>query len=90
MTAKEQVKLELLMKKIVSIKADISDLKNDILNPNDGLIVNNNQNTWFRKENEGLIKEIPTLIQFKKTTYRILWIIITALVAIGVRIISIH
>ncbi len=90
MTQREQVKLELMMEQLLEMKADISELKERILDPNEGLIVQTNRNTWWRKEVDSLVKGIPELIQFKKTTYRILWIIVTAVVAMGVRIISIH
>ena len=91
MTQKEQVKLEFMMDQMLEMKEDISELKERILSPDDnGLIVQTNQNTWYRKQHEDLIKAIPELIQFKRTTYRVLWIVITAVIAIGVRMISMH
>jgi len=90
MTAKESQQLELMMVQLKEIKSDISELKERVLDPDNGLIVQTNRNTWWRKENDSLVREIPELIQFKKTTYRILWIIVTAVVALGVRVILMH
>ena len=90
MTQKEQAQLEVIAAQLTEIKEDISEMKERVLDPDNGLIVQTNQNTWWRKEVDPLIKEIPDLIQFKKTTYRLLWIIVTAVVAIVVRIISMH
>lgn len=90
MTQKEQVKLEIMMDQLLEMKEDISELKDRILDPDTGLIVQTNRNTWYRKENDYLIKEIPELIQFKKTAYRVLWIIISAVVALGVGVVSMH
>ena len=90
MTQREQVKLELMMEQLLEMKEDISELKERILDPNEGVVVKANQAKWWISENKDLVKEIPELIQFKKTTYRILWIIVTAVVALGVRVILMH
>mgnify|MGYP001059082690 CR=1 FL=1 len=90
MTAKESQKLELMMTQLKEIRQDISELKDRVLDPDNGLIVQTNRNTWWRKEADPLLKEIPDLIQFKKTTYRVMWIIVTAVVALGVRVILMH
>ena len=79
------------MEKIIEMQSDISELKERILSPDgDGLIVQTNQNTWWRKQNDPLVKEIPDLIQFKKTTYRIIWILVTAIVALGAKMLLDH
>lgn len=88
MTQDESQALQLISTQLKEMRADISELKEKLLDPDNGVIVKTNQNTWWRKEVEPLIKEIPDLIQFKKTTYRILWIIVTAVVALIVRVIS--
>ena len=85
MTQREQVKLELMMDQLLEMKADISELKERILDPNEGVIVKANQAKWWINENDYLIKEIPEIIQFKKTTYRIIWILVTAIVALGAK-----
>ena len=88
MTKDESQALQLISTQLKEMRDDISELKDKLLDPESGVIVKTNQNTWWRKEVEPLVKEIPDLIQFKKTTYRILWIIITAVVALVVRVIS--
>ena len=90
MTKEEKQTLETISLQLKEMKEDISELKAKLLDPEDGVIVKTNQNTWWRKEVEPLVKEIPDLIQFKKTTYRILWIIVTAVVALVVRVVSMH
>jgi hypothetical protein len=90
MTKEERTELQIISTHLDEMKADILELKEKLLDPETGVIVKTNQNTWWRKEVEGLIKEIPDLIQFKKTTYKILWIIITAVVALVVRVIMMH
>jgi hypothetical protein len=90
MTKEEKQTLETISLQLKEMKDDISELKAKLLDPEDGVIVKTNQNTWWRKEVEPLVKEIPDLIQFKKTTYRVLWIIVTAVVALVVRVISMH
>lgn len=90
MTKEEKQTLETISLQLKEMKEDISELKAKLLDPEDGVIVKTNQNTWWRKEVEPLVKEIPDLIQFKKTTYRVLWIIVTAVVALVVRVISMH
>ena len=88
MTKEEKQTLDTISLQLKEMKDDISELKAKLLDPEDGVIVKTNQNTWWRKEVEPLVKEIPDLIQFKKTTYKILWIIVTAVVALVVRVIS--
>jgi len=90
MTAKESQKLELMMLRITEIKSDVSELKSKLLNPDDGALARANRNTSFRKEVEPLIKEIPDLIQFKKSAYRIIWILVSAITALGVGVVSMH
>lgn len=90
MTTKESQQLELMMTQIMEIKSDIAELKDRVLDPDNGLIVQTNQNTWWRRQTEDLVKEIPDLIQFKKTTYRIIWILVTAIVALGAKMIFDH
>ena len=90
MTAKESQQLELMMSQLLEIKEDISELKERVLDPDNGLIVQTNRNTWWRKENTEVIKEIPELIQFKKTTYRIIWMLATAIVALGAKMLFDH
>ena len=90
MNAQESSKLEVMMAQLLEMKADISELKERILDPNEGVIVKANQAKWWINENDYLIKEVPDLIQFKKTTYRIIWMLVTAIVALGAKILFDH
>ena len=90
MTTKESQQLELMMTQIMEIKSDITELKDRVLDPDNGLIVQTNKNTWWRRQTEDLVKEIPDLIQFKKTTYRVIWILVTAIVALGAKMVFDH
>lgn len=90
MNEKERTQLELIHREIKDIKEDVTELKFKLLNPDDGAIARANRNSNFRKESEQLVKEIPELIRFQKNVTRILWIIITAIVAMGVKMISMN
>ena len=90
MTQKEQAKLEIIHNEIVDIKEDITDLKLRLLNPDDGAIARANRNTSFRKEVEPLVREIPELIRFQKNISRIVWATVTAVIALVVRVVSMH
>jgi hypothetical protein len=70
------------------MKEDIHDLKYTLLNPEDGVIVKTNQNTYFRKENADNIERIDELIAWKDTVTKALWILFTAVVGVVVKLIS--
>ena len=90
MNQQEVTKLEIIHNEIVDIKEDVSYMKSRLLNPDDGALARANRNTSFRKEVEPLIKEVPDLIQFKKTVYRIIWMLATAIVALGAKMLLDH
>jgi len=71
------------------MKADVKDLKKRLLNPFDGVIVNTNKNTEFRKEYEKLQDErdqlesdVQQLIKWKGTYLKVFWALFTA--ALGI------
>ena len=70
------------------MKEDISDLKYTLLNPEDGVIVKTNQNTYFRKSVQDKVEKIDELVTWKDTVTKALWILFTALVGIVVKLIS--
>lgn len=70
------------------MKEDIHDLKYTLLNPEDGVIVKTNQNTYFRKENTDRVERIDELISWKDTVTKALWILFTAVVGVVVKLIS--
>jgi len=70
------------------MKEDIHDLKYTLLNPEDGVIVKTNQNTYFRKENTDRVERIDELIAWKDTVTKALWILFTAVVGVVVKLVS--
>ena len=90
MNASEKTQLDLIHKELKDIKEDVTELKSRLLSPDDGAIARANRNTSFRKEMEPLVREIPELIRFQKNVTRVLWIVVTAVVAMAVRVMSMH
>ena len=71
------------------MKRDLKDLKKAMLNPFDGVIVNTNKNTEFRKEYERLEEErdrlqedVNHLLKWKGMYVKIFWALFTA--ALGI------
>lgn len=71
------------------MKRDLKDLKKAMLNPFDGVIVNTNKNTEFRKEYEALQEErdqlsenVNHLLKWKSMYIKVFWALFTA--ALGV------
>ena len=71
------------------MKRDLQDLKKAMLNPFDGVIVNTNKNTEFRKEYERLEEErdklqedVNHLLKWKGMYVKIFWALFTA--ALGI------
>lgn len=67
------------------MKRDLKDLKKAMLNPFDGVIVNTNKNTEFRKEYEALQEErdqlqedVTHLLKWKSTYLKVFWALFTA------------
>ena len=76
------------------MKRDLKDLKKAMLNPFDGVIVNTNKNTEFRKEYERLEVErdrlqedVNHLLKWKGMYVKIFWALFTA--ALGLSLIHI-
>lgn len=70
------------------MKEDISDLKYTLLNPEDGVIVKTNQNTYFRKANQENIEKIDELMMWKNSVTKALWILFTAIVGVVVKLVT--
>lgn len=70
------------------MKEDISDLKYTLLNPEDGVIVKTNQNTYFRKSVQDKVEKIDELVAWKDTVTKALWILFTAIVGVVVKLVS--
>jgi hypothetical protein len=70
---------------------DLRQIKKQLLDPEDGIVVRVNKNTDFRKKKEEearvyqvILDEHKELMSWKSTVTKILWIIVTAVVGIAV------
>lgn len=75
------------------MKEDISDLKENLLDPNDGVIVKVNKNTEFRTKSEvnyekynKYFQELEDLKSWKSTVIKVLWLLFGSIVTIITRI----
>lgn len=89
--------LKQMQKDMEDLKEDISDLKYTLLNPENGVIVNTNKNTEFRKELQGNQKEfdqqmlkITEIENWKSGVTRALWIIFGIMAGIIIRMLMMH
>jgi predicted nucleic acid-binding Zn-ribbon protein len=87
--------LKQMQKDIEGLKEDISDLKYTLLNPENGVIVNTNKNTDFRKSMQAnerdfqqKLLELEDLKKWKDGVSKALWIIFTALAGLIIRTLS--
>ena len=74
---------------------DLSDLKFTLLNPDNGVIVNTNKNTEFRKslqaeekEFQSKLMELESLKSWKNGVAKALWIIFATLAGLIIRALS--
>ena len=81
--------IKTMMENQRDMKTDVKDLKKKLLNPFDGVIVNTNKNTEFRKNYEALENErakleddVNALIKWKSTYLKVFWALFTA--ALGI------
>ena len=84
------IQLEASIKQLIDnqneMKAEVRELKKQLLNPNDGIVVAVNKNTAFRhrtEENEDeyldLIREHKELMKFKSGVTKIMWGIVSGI-----------
>ena len=76
------------------MKEDLRNIRKQLLDPEDGIIVRVNKNTEFRKRKEEdarefakILDEHKELMSWKGTVTKVLWIIVTAVVGIAVGLI---
>ena len=67
------------------IHENVKEIKEILLDPEDGIIVRVNKNTYWRKEIDA--DEFKALVRWKSTINQAMWIAYTALVGIIVKII---
>lgn len=84
--------LKIIQEKITKIEEHqseqsniISQIRTQLSDPEDGIVVRVNKNTTFRKkyeaeekERDNILSEHKELMSFKSTTNRVLWILFTA------------
>ena len=87
--------LKQMQKDMENLKEDMSDLKFTLLNPDNGVIVNTNKNTDFRKimqagDKDFQIKllELDELKRWKDGVSKALWIIFTVLAGLIIRMLA--
>lgn len=89
--------LKLMVDDMKELKEDVSELKYMLMNPEDGVIVKTNQNTYFRKnieakllEGEQHIRDLEEIIRWKSSVTKALWIIFGVLATIIIRVLMMH
>ena len=87
--------LQAMLEDVKDLKADISDLKYTLLNPEDGVIVKTNQNTTFRRKMEqgdkdfaNKMAEVQDLSRWRDGVNKALWIIFTVLTGVVIKLLS--
>jgi predicted nucleic acid-binding Zn-ribbon protein len=89
--------LKQIQKDFEDMKADISDLKFTLLNPDNGVIVNTNKNSEFRrsmqsneKEFQNQMVKIKELENWKSGVTKALWVIFGILASVIIRMLMMH
>lgn len=89
--------LKQIQKDFVEMKADISDLKFTLLNPDNGVIVNTNKNSEFRrnmqsneKEFQNQMVKVKELENWKSGVTKALWVIFGILASVIIRMLMMH
>ena len=62
------------------IQNDIRDIKEILLDPEDGLVVRVNKNTYWRKQVD--VDDIKELKSFKSTVTKALWVVYAAVIGL--------
>lgn len=85
--------MKIIQSDMKELKEDVSELKYTLLNPEDGVIVNTNKNTEFRKEREGRMEfyekkllRLDQLEDWQKGVNKALWIIFGSLATIIIKL----
>ena len=89
--------LKQMQRDIEAMKEDMSDMKFTLLNPDNGVIVNTNKNTDFRRSMEANEKDfqeqmskIKEIENWKSGVTRALWIIFGIMAGIIIRMLMMH
>jgi len=75
------------------MQTDVRAIKKQLLDPEAGIIVKVNKNTEFRRAEEAKVDDeinlklkIEELTRWQSTATRVLWIVVTTLVALGTKV----
>jgi len=89
--------LKQMQKDMQELKADMSEMKHTLLNPDNGVIVNTNKNTEFRmslqanqKDFDKQMSKIAEIENWKQGVTRALWIIFGIMAGIIIRMLMMH
>ena len=80
----ECVETKLMSGELEEIHQTVKEIKEVLLDPEDGIIVRVNKNTFWRKEIDA--DEFKALVRWKSTMNQAMWIAYTALVGIIVKL----
>ena len=87
--------LTVLKTSLDELKESVSKLEYRLLNPDDGIIVETNKNSWHRKQMDDKIKEhdeklsdLDKLIKWKENVQRALWVVYSAIIGMIIKISS--
>ncbi len=81
----ECVETKLMSGELEEIHQTVKEIKEVLLDPEDGIIVRVNKNTFWRKEIDA--DEFKAMVRWKSTMNQAMWIAYTALVGIIVKLI---
>ena len=76
----ESMEVRLPNGELQQIQEDISDIKEILLDPEDGLVVRVNKNTYWRKQVD--VDDIKELKSFKLTVTKALWVVYAAVIGL--------
>jgi len=92
-----QKDFDLLKASMEDMKSDISDLKYTLLNPDNGVIVNTNKNTEYRRQLQANQKDfdeqmakVKEIENWKQGVTRALWVIFGILASVIIRMLMMH
>ena len=84
-TKLECVESKLMGGELEEIHTTVKEIKEILLDPEDGIIVRVNKNTYWRREIDA--DEFKAMIRWKQTITHAMWIAYTALIGIIIKII---
>ena len=68
------------------LKSEIRTIQKRLFNPDDGLIVEVNKNTEFKKENIQNLKDVNNLISWKSNVTKALWVVYSAIIGVIIKL----